>query len=56
MRRQFNQALFAHFKIGDGDVQEAPLRENFRSLTARDTPRRLRAEARLVASSGLGST
>ena len=54
-RRQLNQALFEHFEIGDDGLPEAPLREEFRSLTARDTPRRLRAEPRTVASSGLGS-
>ncbi len=54
-RRQLNQALFEHFEIGDDSLPEAPLREEFRSLTAHDTPRRLRAEARTIASSGLGS-
>jgi hypothetical protein len=54
-RRQFNQALFEHFEVGDDDEVVAPLREEFRTLTARDTPRRLRAEVREIASSGLGS-
>lgn len=36
-RRQFNQALFEHFKVG-GDDEGAALREEFRSLTARETP------------------
>ena len=54
-RRQFNQALFEHFKVGQDGIEEAPLGDDFRSLTARDTPRRLRTEARTIVSSGLGS-
>ena len=54
-RRQFNQALFEHFEVGDDDEEHAPLREEYRSLTDRDTPRWLRDEAREITSSGLGS-
>jgi site-specific DNA recombinase len=54
-RRQLNQALFEGFMVDAERIDEAPLREEVRLLTNRDTPRRLRAEARTVASSGLGS-
>jgi site-specific DNA recombinase len=56
LRRRFlNQAFFDCFRISlDGDVT-GELREEIRLLTARDTPKRLRTEARAIISSGRGS-
>ena len=54
-RRFLNQAIFACFRISlNGDVT-GELREEIRMLTAADTPKRLREEARAVVSSGAGS-
>ena len=54
-RRQLNQAFFDGFMVDAERIEDAPLREEVRLLTDHETPRRLRAEARTVASSGLGS-
>ena len=54
-RRQLNQSFFEWFKLGVDGVDGSRLDEGLRELTAADTPRRLRAEARQVVSSGLGS-
>ena len=54
-RRQLNQSFFEWFKVGVDGITEARLDHGLRELTALDTPRRLRAEARQLAVSGLGS-
>ena len=54
-RRQLNQAFFDGFKVGDDDIADAPLAAAVASLTARDTPKRLRAETRQGLFFGAGS-
>ncbi len=54
-RRLWNQALFDCFRVRPDEEVEGELREEFRILTAKDTPRQLRAERRKGASSGRGS-
>jgi site-specific DNA recombinase len=54
-RRNWNQALFLSFRVRLDGTIEAELREEVQLLTAADTPRRLRAEARKRVSLGRGS-
>jgi site-specific DNA recombinase len=54
-RRQWNQALFLSFRVRPNGAVEGDLRDEFRLLTAADTPKRLRAEARKPVSLGAGS-
>ena len=54
-RRQWNQALFVCFRVKPTEEIEGELRDEFRDLTAADTPKRLRAGARAGVSSGPGS-
>jgi site-specific DNA recombinase len=54
-RRHWNQGLFACFRVRPTQDIEPELRDEFRLLTAADTPRRLRAEARRPVSLGRGS-
>jgi site-specific DNA recombinase len=54
-RRNWNQALFCSFRVRPDGTIEGDLRDEFRLLTAADTPKRLRAEARKPVSLGQGS-
>jgi DNA invertase Pin-like site-specific DNA recombinase len=54
-RRHWNQGLFVCFRVRPTQDIEPELRDEFRLLTAADTPRRLRAEARRPVSLGRGS-
>ena len=54
-RRNWNQALFLSFRVCLDGTIEGDLREEVRLLTAADTPKRLRAEARKPVSLGQGS-
>ncbi len=54
-RRLWNQALFVCFRVRPDEAVASELHEEIRTLTAKDTPKRLRAEARTAVSSGRGS-
>jgi site-specific DNA recombinase len=54
-RRQWNQALFTSFRVRPDGAVAGDLRPEIQLLTAADTPKRLRADARRHVSLGQGS-